>query len=176
MTLHHVSFGVRDTDSAAAAVAKLTGGTVVAAPSPPFPLGSRFVVSGDAVGTLIELTPWGLVHSPSAKGLAADPDMRPYSASHVLMGSPNSSDEIITEAQNLGLRSAAVDAGLFTFVKVWIENSFLLELLPPEASAAYLNAFGTDGVPQIDRRLRELERSLREPTDPVTKQNVAEQC
>ena len=114
MVLHHVSFGVRDIERAADAVAELTGGRVVAAPSPPFPAGSRFVTFGDAVGTLIELTPWGMVHSPFERGLTTIPEVSPYSASHVLMSSPRSADDIVAHAQALSLRSAKVDAGLFT--------------------------------------------------------------
>ena len=160
MTLHHVSFGVRDIDRAAAAVAELTGGRVVDAPSPPFPSGSRFVVFGDPSGTLIELTPWGKVHTPSGKGLGTDPEMRPYSASHVLVSSPKPSDEIVADARRLDLPAAKIDAGLFTFVKVWIENSFLLELLPPEARSAYTGTFADDSK-VIDERLRQLECRLR---------------
>lgn len=161
MPLHHVSFGVRDIERAADAVAELAEGRVVAAPSPPFPAESRFVVFGDAVGTLIELTPWGMVHSPSGRGLTNVPELSPYSASHVLMSSPRSADDIVAHAQGLSLQSAKVDAGLFTFVKVWIEDSFLLELLPPEASKAYADTFGTTGAMLIENRLRELEGRLR---------------
>src|SRR5699024_287861 len=109
------------------------------------------------VGTLIELTPWGMVHSPSGRGLTADPHMNFYSASHVLMSSPKSADEIVADAQALNLHCTKVDAGLFTFMKVWIEDSFLLELLPPEASTAYRDTFGTTEVMLIDERLRKLE-------------------
>ena len=160
MTLHHVSFGVRDIDRAATAVADLTGGRVVDAPSPPFPTGSRFVVFDDPSGTLIELTPWGMVHTPSGKGLSTDPGMRPNSASHVLVSSPKPCDEIMACARRLNLRATRIDAGLFAFVKVWIESSFLLELLPPEARSDYTGTFAGD-FEMVDERLRQLERTLR---------------
>ena len=162
--LHHVSFSVREPDRAAALVAELTCGRVVAAPSPPFPVETRFVLLGDAAGGMIELLPWGTIHSPVENGLPNDHEMRPFSASHVLVSSPHSAETLVSVAQHQQLRATLIDAGLFKFVKVWIEDSFLLELLPAETASAYSDVFSAAGWSTVDERLRQLERQLRAPT------------
>ena len=49
------------------------------------------------------------------------------------------------------------DAGLFEFIKVWVENSFLVELMTPEMTRAYVVVFGAEGAGEIDAKLRALE-------------------
>jgi catechol 2,3-dioxygenase-like lactoylglutathione lyase family enzyme len=158
--LHHVSFSVHDPARASSVAAELLGARAVKAPSPPFPDGSWFVVMGDGVGSLIELTPWGSVLDPDRPGIASDPQMRPHSASHVLAGTPLATAEIFALAERENLRAQAVSAGLFQFVKVWIEDSLLLELLPPENIRDYVECFGETGASSLDDRLRALERNI----------------
>ena len=158
--LHHVSFSVRDPSRAASLISELVGCKAVRAPSPPFPAGSWFAIFEDEAGTLIELTPWGSVLAPDAKGIGSDPDMRPYSASHVLAGTSHSADELMELAAQHGLRAALANAGLFRFVKVWVEDSLLLELLPPEFAPAYMECFGAAGADLLDARLRKLEQEI----------------
>lgn len=157
--LHHVSFSVRDPGRAAAIAAALMGGQAVMGPSPPFPAGTWFAVAGDDAGTLIELTPWGTVVDPQA-GIAQDATMRPRSASHVLAGTQLSAELAIAAAERFGLRAVSVDAGLFRFLKVWVEDSFLMELLTPEQRGDYVACFGAPGVPDLDHRLRHLEKTI----------------
>jgi len=156
--LHHVSFSVHDPARAAMMISDLIGAAAIRAPCPPFPTGSWFVVMGDAVGSLIELTPWGAVLDPDQKGIGVDPLMRPHSASHVLAGTPLTTEEILALAERKGLRAAATSAGLFQFVKVWIEGSLLLELLPPEHLSAYVACFGASGALSLSDQLRNLEQ------------------
>ncbi len=156
--LHHVSFSLRDPGKASWLLAELVGGTAISAPTPPFPEHSWFVVLGDSAGSLIELMPWGTVQT--GNGIRQDPKMRPHSASHVLMGSPLTEEEVLAIAAREGLPAQSVNAGLFGFVKVWIEDSFLLELLTPEHLASYVAAFGVAGAPALDGRLRQLEQEL----------------
>jgi hypothetical protein len=159
--LHHVSFSVRQPALAASIAGELLGATPIEAPSPPFPNGSWFVVLGDNAGSMIELTPWQAVHDPNARGMGSDPQMRPCSASHLLASTPHCASEIMALAQRMQLRAAEVDAGLFRFVKVWIEDSFLLELLPPEHAPSYVDCFGGKGLSNLDTRLRDLEGSFK---------------
>lgn len=157
--LHHVSFSVRDPGRAAAMISQLVGARSVRAPCPPFPAGSWFVVMGDSVGSLIELTPWGAVLEPQ-KGIGVDPQMRPHTGSHVLAGTNLSSEEVVQAAERNGLNAKIVNAGLFQFVKVWIEGSLLLELLPPEHLPSYVECFGELGVSCLNKRLRDLEEEI----------------
>lgn len=159
--LHHVSFSVRQPALAASRASELLGAVPIKAPSPPFPDGSWFVVQGDDAGSLIELTPWESVHDPQARGIASDPQMRPCSASHLLASTPLSTEKVLELAQRSELRAATVDAGLFRFVKVWIEDSFLLEVLPPEHAQAYADCFGGSDLANLDARLRGLEERLK---------------
>jgi catechol 2,3-dioxygenase-like lactoylglutathione lyase family enzyme len=158
--LHHVSFSVRDPERAASVAAELLAARAVRAPSPPFPVGSWFVVKGDEMGSLIELTPWGSVLDPARPGITSDPHMRPHSASHVLASTPLATAEILAVADREALRAQAVSAGLFRFVKIWIEDSLLLELLPPENIRDYVECFGVAGTSSLDGRLRSLERDV----------------
>jgi hypothetical protein len=158
--LHHVSFSARSPQSAAEAMAELLCAVAVRAPSPPFPGGSWFVVCGDACGGMIELTPWGYVVDPVA-GLAHDPEMRPRSASHVLAGSALPAGELMARARRRGLAARVVDTGLFGFVKIWVEEGLLLEVLPPEQLPRYVACFGESGVADLDSRLRSLEAAIR---------------
>ena len=158
--LHHASFSVHDPARAAALIADLVCGRAVRAPCPPFPAESWFVIFGDEAGSLIELTPWGSVLDPDQRGISNDADMRPHSASHVLVGTPHASSELISLAAQHGLRAAHANAGLFEFVKVWIEDSMLLELLPPEFAPAYVECFGAAGAASVDAKLRWLEQQI----------------
>lgn len=157
--LHHVSFSVHAPERAAAITAALMGGSAVQGPSPPFPPGTWFALAGDDAGSLIELTPWGTVVDPQ-KSLARDEAMRARTASHVLASTPLSGERVAALAAREGLRAVPVDAGLFRFLKVWIEDSFLLELMTPEQRNDYVACFGVDGIERVDERLRGLERTI----------------
>ncbi len=159
--LHHFSFNAHDTDRVAAALAELLGAQALRAPSPPFPREAWFVCLGDANGSLIEVMPWGETRDAgNARGVGRDPEMRPTSGSHILASTPRSTEEVFTIAARYGWRSEHADAGMFKFVKVWVEGGFLLELLTPELKAAYVNAFNAEGLRSADQKLRDIERLL----------------
>jgi hypothetical protein len=159
--LHHVSINARDPDKAAAALARMVRATALRAPQPPFPQGSWFVCFGDAQGTLIEIMPWGETRDLAAPGgLGFDPDMRATSGSHVLLGTRLSATELFALAELEGWRAELASAGLFQFVKVWVEDRFLVEFLTPELSPAYLEHFGTGGLASLDGKLRAIESAL----------------
>jgi hypothetical protein len=159
--LHHVSINARNPDVVAAALASMVRATALRAPQPPFPQGSWFVCLGDAHGTLIEVMPWGETRDPSASGgLGFDPDMRATSGSHVLLGTELCAAELSALAEREGWRAELGSAGLFQFVKIWVENRFLVEFLTPEFRVAYLDHFGTEGLASLDEKLRKIEIAL----------------
>jgi hypothetical protein len=86
--------------------------------------------------------------------------MRPHSASHVLASTPLTTNEILNVAEQRRVEAMPADAGLFQLIKIWIEESLLLELLPPEHQSAYAACFGAPGADVLDHRLRGLEQEL----------------
>lgn len=159
--LHHVSFSARHPEVVAKGVARLLDCAALRAPCPPFPTGSWFVCLGDAHGTLLEVLPWGHVQDKEGGGAkAVDPSMRDRSSTHVLLQTPCSIAQIEHIVAEEGWDSSQASAGFFTFVKVWVEGVFLVELMTPEQAASYVASFGVGGMSALDGKLRELERSI----------------
>jgi hypothetical protein len=143
--LHHVSFNARDPERVAAVLADMLGAKALRAPAPPFPGAAWFVCCGDDAG--------------SPRGVGFDAEMREMSGSHVLMSTPHRADHVFALAEREDWRVENADAGLFTFIKVWVENAFLVELMTPEMTRAYVAAFGA-GATEIDAKLRALETAI----------------
>jgi hypothetical protein len=160
--LHHISFNARrEPRQVAQRLAQILGAHAIRAPHPPFPEGSWFVVYGDPQGTLIEVLPWGKVlHPEAAGGMRDDVEMRPYHGTHVLLGTSRSVDEVLSMARAHGWRAGLASAGLFSFIKVWVDDTFLVEVLTPEQAGDYVQAFNRDGLMTLDLRLRQIEASL----------------
>lgn len=156
--LHHASFAVEDPAAVARILARMLGATPLRAPVPPFPAGAWFVCYGDEAGSYLELLPRGHVFDREARfGLRFAPEQPASSPTHVLIGTPLSAEEIDAVAHAAGWACEVADTRLFKVVKVWVENAVLLELLPPEMSAAYRRTFDAAGVAVLDGRLRRLE-------------------
>lgn len=161
--LHHVSFNARDPERVAFALAEMLGAEAYRAPAPPFPKAAWFVCCGDDAGTLIEVMPWGETRDASApRGVGFDAHMRETSGAHVLMSTPHRADHVFTLAEHEDWRVENADAALFKFIKVWVENTFLVELMTPEMTRAYVGAFGAAGAGEINGKLRALERAIAE--------------
>lgn len=161
-----MSFNAHNPLRAAGVLAELLDAQAIRAPSPPFPKGAWFVCLGDTNGSLIEVTPWGETRDvEGARGTGHDADMRPTSGAHILVGTKRGGDAIFEIAAAAGWRAEMADAGFFQFIKVWVENAFLVEFLTPEFTPAYIAAFDAKGVQTIDRKFRELERALSAGSD-----------
>ncbi len=159
--IHHASFNVHEPERAAAVLAQMLGAEAVRAPFPPFPRGAWFVCLGDANGSLLEIMPWGETRDSAApRGVGFDPAMRATSGAHVLMSTTRSSQALFDIAAGAGWRAETADAGFFRFIKVWVENAFLVEFLTPEFKDAYVASFDAAGVRTIDAQFRELETAL----------------
>jgi hypothetical protein len=159
--LHHISFNAHDPERVASALAEMIDARVIRAPHPPFPNDAWFVCCGDEAGTLIEVMPWGDVRDPDAPhGAGHDPMMRRVSGAHVLIGTSRTRDAIFDQAQREGWRAEMADAGLFQFIKVWVENAYLVELLTPDLKPMYVASFNAEGVTTLDTKLRRLEQAL----------------
>jgi hypothetical protein len=159
--LHHMSFGVRDPGHVAAVLAELMGATAVKAPTPPFPFGAWMVCLGDDRGALLELLPLTTVFDPEAPlGVRQTDVPAGRSASHVLVSSPLTQEAIQFVASREGWRAQQVDTGMFRIIKMWVEDVFLVEFLAKGEAGRYVDAFGTAGLPTLDRKFRDLEVSM----------------
>lgn len=167
--LHHVSFNAREPQKTARALGQMIFATVLRAPQPPFPKNSWFVCLGDAHGTLIEVMPWGDTRDIEAPaGVGFDADMRRTSGTHMLLGTPLSADDLFAAVAREGWCAELASAGLFQFVKVWVENTYLAEFLTPDFQTAYVESFGEKGLPTLDAKLRDIENALSKKVDRAT--------
>lgn len=159
--IHHMSFAVRDTSHVAHVLAELMGATAVRAPTPPFPYHAWLVCFGDAHGSFLEIVPEGSVFDPDAPlGVWQRPGKVKPGSAHVLVGSPLSGEAIRMVASREGWRAQEVETGLFKIVKLWVEDTVLVEFLAAGEVRRYTDAFGEAGMASLDTRLRELEATL----------------
>jgi ketosteroid isomerase-like protein len=159
--IHHMSFGARDPERVAQVLAELTGATAVRAPAPPFPAGAWFVVAGDDRGSLIEILPADAVFDPDARlGFRQRPAAYEPVAAHVLLSASVSREDIHAAAKREGWRAQDVETGLFRIVKVWIDGCTLVEFFAKGDAGRYVDAFGAEGLPSLDGKLRKLEADL----------------
>jgi catechol 2,3-dioxygenase-like lactoylglutathione lyase family enzyme len=150
--IHHVSFNARDPEQVARGLAQLLGARAVRAPQPPFPLGSWFIAYGDEQGTLIEVLPWSRTLDPEvSNGLGHDPDMRVHTGTHLAVQGI---------ARLHGWRTLPASAGFFSFTKVWIEGTFLVEIMTAEQAKEYVATFSRSGIGALDGKLRWIESAL----------------
>jgi hypothetical protein len=159
--IFHMSFGVRDPERVARALAPLAGAIPVLAPTPPFPKGAWFLVFGDARGSLLELLPAASVFDPDAPlGIRQRPATSEPVSAHVLIRAIVSADAIEAVAQREGWRTQQVETGLFKVFKLWIDGNILIEFLTEPEAARYAAAFGARGLASLDGKLRDLEAKM----------------
>ena len=159
--INHISIAVNDPQRVANFLAEIWDGMVF--PFPPAP-GSYFVVANDGRGTAVEITPAGTVLVPG-EGLPDenDPDaptegyearfvqseLRPkYVATHLNINTRKSIDEIREIAKREGWRVLVCNRGegLFQLIEVWVENTFMLEVMTPEQTARYVEITDPDFI------------------------------
>ena len=151
--INHISIAVNDPQRVANVLAEIWDGMVF--PFPPAP-GSYFVIANDGRGTAVEITPAGTVLIPG-KGLPDENDtqspteeyeaqfvqseLKPqYVATHLNINTRQSIEEIREIARREGWRVLVCNRGegLFQLIEVWVENSFMLEVMTPEQTARYV--------------------------------------
>jgi len=151
--INHISIAANDPKRVADFLAEIWDGIVY--PFPPAP-GSYFVIANDGRGTAVEITPSGTVLVPG-EGLPDENDLNAateeyegkfvhsdfvprYVATHLNINTKKSIEEIREIAQREGWRVLVCNRGegLFQLVEVWIENTFMLEVMTPEQTARYI--------------------------------------
>ncbi|MGD9563157.1 MAG: hypothetical protein AB7F88_13215 [Pyrinomonadaceae bacterium] len=151
--INHISIAVNEPDRVANFLAKVWDGMVF--PFPPAP-GSFFVIANDGKGTALEVTPAGTVLMPG-EGLPDESDLtaateefeaqfvqsefKPtYVATHLNISTKKTIEEIRELAKSEGWRVLVCNRGegLFQLVEVWLENTFMLEVMTPEQTQRYV--------------------------------------
>ena len=160
--LLHMSFPARDTERVARVVAELLGASVIDCPSPPFPVGSKFVCSFDEAGTMVEIVPAGIEYVPGP-GNRTDMVAGAFAERSPVHGSfttPLTVSAALAIAEQEDWPCGLIDNGPFQVVNIWLEGTQLLELFPADLVGGYLALYGSAGRDILDPGLRALEASL----------------
>jgi hypothetical protein len=130
----HFSLPAREPEPVAGVFARIIDGVVM-----PFPVvpGAWVAIAKDGSGLGVEVLPEASAHNGAAQQA---------SGFHVAITSRLSADEIVDLGRSRGWRAVRCDrGGVFDLVELWIDNRFLVEVLPPEGAARY-HAFYTPEV------------------------------
>lgn len=151
--INHISIAVNNTEKVANFLAEVWDGIVY--PFPPAP-NSFIVLANDGRGTAVEVTPAGTVLVPG-EGLPDENDLNArteeheaqfvrsdfvprYVATHLNINTKKGIDEIRELAKREGWRVLVCNRGegLFQLVEIWVENTFMLEVMTPEQTQRYV--------------------------------------
>ncbi|KQY27604.1 hypothetical protein ASD21_10120 [Caulobacter sp. Root1455] len=142
--IHHLSVSACDPKGAAEFFADIMGGVVVDFPPNP---GSFMVFKADGRGTGIEIYPAGSVMvangEPGAAFLRQADGADRRSPTHFALSVDMAQEDVMTRARAKGWDAFVCDrGGHFHVVEVWVENTWLVEVLPPAFAAEYLGFAG----------------------------------
>ena len=135
--LFHASFPARDPRRAAEAVARLWGGR-----SFPFPVfeGSFIAIEGDRFGSAIEFCPSGQVLVPGDTEAEAE-KQRPAGPSETHLAISTKLNEAavhaLAEENGWPARTCWRGENLFRVIEVWIDGTFLIEVLTEDMQKEY---------------------------------------
>lgn len=135
--LFHASFPSHDPKRAAEAVARLWGGRAFA-----FPVfeGSHIAIEGDKFGTAIEFLPAGTVMVPGKEEAECERTRRSGTETHLAISTKLTEKQVHALAGDYGwkVRTCWRGEDLFRVIEVWIDNTYLVEVLTPEMQKEYL--------------------------------------
>lgn len=86
--------------------------------------------------------------------------MRAYQGTQLLLQTAETTDTILAVARLHGWRTLAASAGFFSFTKVWVEGTFLVEIMTAEQAREYVATFSREGLMSLDGKLRGVEAAL----------------
>lgn len=150
--IHHLSVAASDPKSVSAFFAEMMDG--VSVPFPPNP-GSYMAFARDGMGTAVEVYPSGSVMRPAGEGgaeFARHSDASAESPTHFALSVTFSPQTIRRMAAERGWACFECSrGGDFRVMEVWIENIWLVEILPTEFALEYLafaNRFAAGDDPE----------------------------
>lgn len=146
--LHHISVAVNNPARVSEVLAEIFQGK--AYPFPPCP-GGYIVLAGDEYGTAIELAPSGVELIPGMIEVEFAQVQAPvqYISVHAALSVPVSQRTIEEIAIREGWLARLCDRGPFKVLELWVENKFLVELLPPNLVKTYLNFMTIDNFKML---------------------------
>ncbi len=149
----HVSIPAKQPEIVAKALGKIIDGSVFSFPVVP---GAYIVVANDFSGQAIEVYPSGMTHHPGTGEAPAEqgpPSVttKPWedqifieaqtahlSSHHMALSTKLSEQEIVDLGRALEFRTVPCDrAGVFKLVELWIDNSYLIEILTETETKRY---------------------------------------
>jgi len=136
--LFHASIPADNPEHVARIIAELWRGEMM--PFPPHP-GAYMAWSGDERGTELEIFPRGQEEFPSPGEVTVrrNPSPSQNSECHIAMGTRLSFEEVLAIAKREDWMAQRCDrGGLFNIVEFWVENKFLLELMPDAEQKRYV--------------------------------------
>jgi catechol 2,3-dioxygenase-like lactoylglutathione lyase family enzyme len=135
--IHHLSIAARDPQRAAGVLAELMGGKAV--PFPPNP-GSFFALQLDEHGSGVEIYPAGTQLEPGGDvgGGFVKKEPRGFGSTHFALSVKTDAKKVKTIAESAGWHCFDCNRGPFHVIEVWVENETMVEILPPEYAAEYL--------------------------------------
>ncbi len=161
--INHISIAVNEPERVANFFAEIWDGMVF--PFPPAP-NSFFVIANDGKGTAVEVIPNGTVLVPGER-LPAEDDLNAvteefegkfvkselvprYVATHLNISTKKNIDEIKAIANREDWRVLVCNRGegLFQLVELWVENTFMLEVMTPEQTARYVEITDPEFIAQ----------------------------
>ena len=163
--LNHISISVNDPEKVANVLAEIWDGLI--APFPPA-ANSFIVLANDGKGSGVELTPIGTVIVPG-EGLPTEEgfsnetkteefeakfvksDFVPkFVATHLNINTKKSVEEIKEIGAREGWRTLVCNRGegLFQLIELWVENTFMLEVMTPEMTERYVEITQPEFVKQ----------------------------
>lgn len=138
--IHHISLAAQNPLHVAEVLAEIWHGNV--APFPPHP-GSYVVCPGDEYGTMIEIFPLGTELKPGNDnehvGFFQSSFPSQFTATHAAISVLMSQAEIEQIGIREGWRVVRCNRdSFFDVIEFWVENTLMLELLPPAFARQYL--------------------------------------
>ncbi len=149
--LHHLSIAAQDPQRVARVLAEVMGGTLI-----PFPShhDSFFALALDELGTGIEVYPAGTQLRPGFEDKGAQfvdtKEESLFVATHCALSVTLELEQIQEIAWREGWRIQVCDRGTyFQVIELWLENTTLIELLPPSLARRYQNFMSPENLKRM---------------------------
>jgi len=149
--IHHISIPAKNPLHVAKMLAEICHGKVTGFPPHP---GSYVVLTGDEYGSMIEIYPLGTELMPGDGDEQAvfvqHTSASRFTATHAAISVAASQEQIQQIGAREGWRVLHCNRdSFFDVIEFWVENTLMLELLPPEFTLQYLMFMQPQNLEQL---------------------------